>query len=82
MNDTSTHCFILYTGAYDPNIYTFDDVMRAAFVSSDVLMMNEMNQVHGYVTILDFSEFGMQHMDIFNTSLYSKISKCMLVTDL
>ena len=44
-----------FIGAYDPKVHDFADVMKVGFMTTDVLLMDEMNQVHGFVVLLDFT---------------------------
>ena len=42
-------------GAYDAKKYSVADILRVAFLNNDAMLMDEENQIHGFVTILDFT---------------------------
>ena len=68
-------------GAYDPKVNSFADVMKLGFMITDVLLKDEVNQVHGFQIILDFSEFGREHMFAWDRATIQKSSKCWQVGD-
>lgn len=64
------------TGAYDPKIHDYADVMRAGFMTSDVMLMDEEFQVHGLSVCLDFTQFGASHVYNFTRDNIQKSMKC------
>ena len=63
--------FVLRIGAYDPKKYSAADIPRVAFLNNDALLMDEDNQVHGFVTILDFRQARVHSIE----SLLSRENK-------
>ena len=54
--------------------------MRAGFVNSDILLLDESYQVNGVVVILDFGQFSASHVTTFtNRDLLAKCMKCWSV---
>ena len=64
-------CFVSGIGAYDPKKYSAADILRVAFLNNDALLMDEDNQVHGFVTILDFRQARVHSIE----SLLSRENK-------
>ena len=44
----------LHAGTYDPKKFSVADILRVAFLNNDAMLMDEENQVNGFITILDF----------------------------
>ena len=74
-----SHYMFNFTGGYDPKVSTFADVMKVGFMTSDILLKDEANQVHGFQIILDFSEFGTEHMFAWDRTTIQKSMRCWQV---
>lgn len=64
------------TGNYDPKVHDYADVMRIGFMTSDVLLLDEETQVNGITVLLDFTQFGSQHVFNFTRDNVQKSMKC------
>ena len=63
----------------EPDKYTFDDVMKAGFLTLDTLLLDEETQVHGVVLLADFSEFGAHNVLYWGRQNIQNSSSCWLV---
>ncbi|XP_013412324.1 alpha-tocopherol transfer protein-like [Lingula anatina] len=75
-DDQNRKVMLYRTGAFDPKVHDFSDVMRLGFITTDILLMDELNQIHGFVILLDFSEFGMSHVTCWGPDTVSKAMMC------
>ncbi|KAI0207640.1 hypothetical protein LSAT2_007621 [Lamellibrachia satsuma] len=68
-DDEGRRVFILRPGAIDPSnkIYTKLDMFRAFACCLDTILMDELTQVHGTVTVVDLSGYTWRHQ--FYTTL-------------
>ncbi|KAI0235091.1 hypothetical protein LSAT2_014516 [Lamellibrachia satsuma] len=62
-DDEGRRVFILRPGAIDPSnkSYTKVDMFRAFACFLDIILMDELTQINGIVTVVDFSAFSMKH---------------------
>ncbi|XP_074652571.1 clavesin-1-like [Tubulanus polymorphus] len=60
--DSEGRKIVVCTGNYDPRVVSMDDVMRAAYMCVDIMLMDEKNQVNGFIYLLDCSHWTLSHV--------------------
>jgi len=75
-DDEGRKVVLVQTGGYDPKETPMSDVMKVGFIVSDLLLLEEETQVNGVVILLDFSQFGTQHVFCWSRDTISKAMKC------
>ncbi|XP_064640509.1 alpha-tocopherol transfer protein-like [Lineus longissimus] len=56
----------------------FDYAMRYTFMVTDILLRDELNQIHGVVYLLDFTKFTRSEMFAWGLDRIQKAVKCLL----
>ncbi|CAH1779665.1 unnamed protein product [Owenia fusiformis] len=75
-DDNGRKVILVRTGGYDPYKHDFGFTLKTGFMMNDILLLDEENQVHGFVILLDFSEFGVAHATNWNREIIGKAMKC------
>ncbi|CAH1779664.1 unnamed protein product [Owenia fusiformis] len=75
-DDQGRKVILVRSGGYDPYKHDFGAMMKTSFMMNDILLMDEENQVHGFVLLQDFTDFGLAHATNWNREIIGKAMKC------
>jgi hypothetical protein len=72
---SSPRIILIRHGAYDPNVYSIQDVMKVATMVNDILMRSDDNiVVAGQIGILDMANVTCRHFMQYNPTFIKKMT--------
>lgn len=71
---SSPRVILIRHGAYDPNLYSIQDVIKVATMTNDILMREDDNVVvAGQIGILDLANVSCRHFMQYNPTFIKKM---------
>jgi hypothetical protein len=75
-NNDKQLIFLMRMGAYDPDLFTIDEVSRYAFAVTDIINSQSAAQLYGFIIILDFTNIRLHHMSSFTPDRARRYVDC------